>query len=50
MHYGVQPDDIMRANGLSERSRPLRIGDRLIVPGVTATPLAEALRAAVKNL
>jgi LysM repeat protein len=36
--YGVQPDAILRANGLSERTRTLRIGDRLLVPGVTATP------------
>jgi len=30
----------MRANGLTDRTRTLRIGDRLIVPGVTGTPAA----------
>ena len=39
LRYGVPPETILRANGLTDRTRTLRIGDRLIVPGVTATPV-----------
>lgn len=42
LRYGVQRDAIMHANGITEQTRTLRIGDRLIVPGVTATPAANA--------
>jgi LysM repeat protein len=38
--YGVQPDTIVQANGFTDPARPLRIGERLILPGATGTPVA----------
>jgi membrane-bound lytic murein transglycosylase D len=49
--YGVAPDAIFRANGFTDRARSLRIGERLILPGATGTPVATAqvVRAAPPN-
>jgi LysM repeat protein len=38
--YGVQPESIVQANGFTDPARPLRIGERLILPGATGTPVA----------